>query len=434
MPSRYSRLLPADWQDAYFQLVYYPTVASAGIANIYTATTRNHLYAKQGRPLANLYAKQAEELFEKDKRLTCYYNDTLANGKWKNMMSDIHIGYTQWSMPKQALLPSLQQVTLQDTPSLGICPEGCEATDYTDKLALPLFDALLDQTYYIDLFNRGKGSINFTATPSQTWIKVSQPSGTVKTETRLQVNIDWAAIGNGTHEACLTIKSGETNFPIGIRAVKGQAPDTKEAYFGNLSKTEFSIPAYLYNKNVPGKDAAWTELPDLGRGYACMGISPVTAPSAQPEEAPYLEYQILLPDTGTVSLCIGILPTQDVYPERGLRIAVAIDDEIPEVIDARQGFVDTFGEYNPANLAQSPNLKPLPKQDKTIKLTGSKQLRRNEVFDNLRMLTTKLHVKKAGMHRLKLYMIDPGIVLEQLVLYPDNRYPSYFGAPAVRHQ
>lgn len=426
--------IPADWQDAYFQLVYYPTVASAGIANIYTATTRNHLYAKQGRPLANLYAKQAEELFEKDKRLTCYYNDTLANGKWKNMMSDIHIGYTQWSMPKQALLPSLQQVTLQDTPSLGICPEGCEATDYTDKLALPLFDALLDQTYYIDLFNRGKGSINFTATPSQTWIKVSQPSGTVKTETRLQVNIDWAAIGNGTHEACLTIKSGETNFPIGIRAVKGQAPDTKEAYFGNLSKTEFSIPAYLYNKNVPGKDAAWTELPDLGRGYACMGISPVTAPSAQPEEAPYLEYQILLPDTGTVSLCIGILPTQDVYPERGLRIAVAIDDEIPEVIDARQGFVDTFGEYNPANLAQSPNLKPLPKQDKTIKLTGSKQLRRNEVFDNLRMLTTKLHVKEAGMHRLKLYMIDPEIVLEQLVLYPDNRYPSYFGAPAVRHQ
>lgn len=165
-----------------------------------------------------------------------------------------------------------------------------------------------------------------------------------------------------------------------------------------------------------------------------MGISPVTAPSAQPEEAPYLEYQILLPDTGTVSLCIGILPTQDVYPERGLRIAVAIDDEIPEVIDARQGFVDTFGEYNPANLAQSPNLEPLPKQDKTIKLTGSKQLRRNEVFDNLRMLTTKLHVKKAGMHRLKLYMIDPEIVLEQLVLYPDNRYPSYFGAPAVRHQ
>lgn len=31
-------------------------------------------------------------------------------------------------------------------------------------------------------------------------------------------------------------------------------------------------------------------------------------------------------------------------------------------------------------------------------------------------------------------MIDPEIVLEQLVLYPDNRYPSYFGAPAVRHQ
>lgn len=160
-----------------------------------------------------------------------------------------------------------------------------------------------------------------------------------------------------------------------------------------------------------------------------MGIQPVTAASTQPEDAPRLEYQVLLSDTGTVSLCIGILPTQDINPERGLRIAVAIDNETPEVIDARQGFVDTFGEYTPANLAQSPNLKPLPEQDRSIRFIGKGQARRTEVFDNQRWLTVKLNVKEAGMHTLKIFMTDPEIVLERIIVNPDNQHPSYFGAP-----
>ena len=46
----------------------------------------------------------------------------------------------------------------------------------------------------------------------------------------------------------------------------------------------------------------------------------------------------------------------------------------------------------------------------------------------------KLNVKKAGMHTLKVFMIDPEIVLERIVVNPDNQHPSYFGAPAVRHE
>lgn len=165
-----------------------------------------------------------------------------------------------------------------------------------------------------------------------------------------------------------------------------------------------------------------------------MGISPVTASSAQPEDAPRLEYQVLLPDTGAVSLCIGILPVQDIYPERGLRLAVSMDDETPQILDARQGFHDEFKEYTAANLAQSPNLKPLPQQDTSIKFIGKGQQRRTEVFDNQRWLTVKLNVKEAGMHTLKIFMTDPEIVLERIIVNPDNRHPSYFGAPEMRHE
>lgn len=426
--------VPEEARDAYFLLVYYPAVASSGIARIYLATGKNHLYAQQGRLLANDYARMAEALYERDQRLTRYYNDTLSNGKWKNMMSDIHIGYTIWSMPEKAILPEQRMVTPQDSPAMGVSVEGSEVTEREGKLELPVFDSLLGQSYYVDIFNRGKGSFDYAVTASEPWVKISQAKGTVTEESRILVSVDWEALPKGTHEAQLTIKSGKASVPVALRAVKEQEPETDEPYFGNLSGSEFSIPAYLYNKNVPGKDATWIVLPDLGRAEACMGISPVTAASARPADAPRLEYQVLLPDTGTVSLCLGILPVQDVYPERGLRVAVGLDGETPQVLDARQGFHDEFKEYTSENLAKSPNLKPLPQQDTSVKLIGKGQPRRTEVFDNQRWLTVKLNVKEAGVHTLKVFMIDPEIVLERIVVNPDNQHPSYFGAPAVRHE
>ena len=424
--------IPEAWQDAYYELVYYPAVASAGVSGIYSAATRNHLYASQGRVSANRYARQAEALFEKDKRMSQYYNDTLAGGKWKNMMSDVHIGYTRWFMPEKAVLPELKYVTPLDKPTMGVCAEGNEEADGKNQ-ELPAFDALMNQTYYIDIFNRGTGNFNFTAEADQPWVKLSRKEGTVSEEERITVCIDWSKMNDGEQQSTVSIRSGKTSIPVYIRAVKRPLPETNKPYFGNFSGSEFSIPAYQYNKNTAGKEATWTLLPDLGREKGCMGIQPVTAPSATPDEAPCLEYQVLLADTGAIPVCIGVLPTQDVCPERGLRIAVSLDDEAPQILDARQGFVDTFIEYTAENLAKSPNLKPLPKQDTSIRLTGHGQLRRDEVFDNLRWLTTRLNVKTKGLHTLKIFMVDPEIVLEKIVINPDNRYPSYFGAPAMRH-
>lgn len=422
--------IPQDRQDAYYQLVYYPTMASAGIAQIYNSVTRNHLYAAQGRPLANEYAKQAEELFKKDQCMACYYNDTLAGGKWKNMMSDIHINYTQWSMPEKATLPALKTVVPKDMAELGISVEGSESTEKDGKLELPVFDVLLNQTFYIDLFNRGKGDLAFTATSSHPWIKIDTNQGNFSLEKRLLVHIDWEGLTNGKHDGKVIISDGKSTVPIAIHAVKQEIPQVKEHYFGNVSGSEFSIPADRYNRNIPGEKAVWTLLPDLGRNKACMGIPRTTDSVTDFKKAPRLEYQVLLADSGKVRLCIGILPTQDVNPERGLRIGIGLDEDV-QIIDARQGMYDSFQEYTEENLAQSPNLKPLPPVEKSVKLLGYGKHLRNEVFDNIRWLTVRLNVKKAGMHTLKVFMVDPEIVLEQIVVNPDNQHPSYFGAPAV---
>ena len=82
---------------------------------------------------------------------------------------------------------------------------------------------------------------------------------------------------------------------------------------------------------------------------------------------------------------------------------------------------------NPRDLPKV--LKPLPPRSR-LALSGfvnGRQLpRRDEVFDNLRWLDATF-TATPGRHTLKLIMIDPEIVVEQIVVNPDNNHYSYFG-------
>ena len=184
---------------------------------------------------------------------------------------------------------------------------------------------------------------------------------------------------------------------------------------------EYSIPAWQYSHKSDG----WIILPDLGRGKGCMGAKDVMKEYPN-GDGPKLEYEIDM----EAGVAIGILPTQDVLPARGLRLGIQIDNEPMQVIDARQGLHDEFQEYTSNNLAQSKVLKALPPHNNLLLSgwkNGHKQLRRDEVFDNLRWLEIPLNVS-SGRHALKLIMIDPEIVVEQIVVNPDNSRYSYFGA------
>ncbi|GGE51945.1 hypothetical protein GCM10011413_17830 [Pedobacter psychrotolerans] len=425
--------LPIEARDAYYQLVLYPAKASAGVAQMYLNVGRNRLYAKQGRMSANDYAKKAHDLFDLDQKLSSRYNDSIAGGKWKNMMSDVHIGYRQWSMPDSNRLPEMKVVMPLAVPSIGIAVEGSTNAwpNGQNNAQLPTFDVLSKQSYYIDIFNRGEDTFEFTAKANQPWIKVSATKGTVHREMRLFVEMDWSALPVGENQGRIEIKQGNTIVPVSLTAIKSKLPDSEKPFYGGWG--EFSIPAQKFSANIPGEHASWTVLPDLGRSVACMGSSNVNMPSEMPAKAPRLEYEVFLPVQGNAKICLGILPTQDVNPQRGLRIAVSIDGEEPVIIDARKGFHDEFQQYTPASLALSPGLKPLPPLGENYALVSRGKLRRNEVFDNLRWLDVDLNVKSAGRHTLKVFMIDPEVVLENIVINPDDRYPSYFGAAPVEH-
>ena len=291
-----SKKMPTEMQDAFYQLVEYPAVASAGVAKIYLAAT-----------LGDSITMQA--LFERDKQMTDKYNKVIADGKWDGMMLDKHIGYRMWSMPNENTLP-----------------------------------------------------------------QVAKPSD----------------------------KTG-------------------------ITANETAIMAHDYTRRTATDDARWVFLPGLGRGKGNMGIEPVTAKSRPLGDGATLEYDIHFSQSGKQKLALGILPTNDVNPARGLRIGVRVDDGEMQTIDARQGYVDTFNEYTKENIARSKVLKPLPRPASDIYLSGTRQRMRSEVFDNLRWLSIDLDIPTEGNHTVKVVMIDPEIVVEKLVINPDNEHPSYHG-------
>ena len=114
-------------------------------------------------------------------------------------------------------------------------------------------------------------------------------------------------------------------------------------------------------------------------------------------------------------------------------MGVAVDDAEPIVLDVRQGMLDTFCEYTPNNLKKSPNLKALPRADRSVRIISGNEFCRNGLYDAVRWLSTSLPVTQAGLHILHIYMVDPEVVLEQIIVNPDNAHPSYMGAPAIKH-
>jgi hypothetical protein len=103
-----NKKLPSQYKDAYFQLVLHPVKACANLYSMYLAVAKNKYFAEQKKyALANVMADSVAFYYANDARISKYYNDTLAKGKWSHMMDQTHIGYTYWQQPESNKMPQV---------------------------------------------------------------------------------------------------------------------------------------------------------------------------------------------------------------------------------------------------------------------------------------------------------------------------------------
>ncbi len=403
--------LDPRYRPAYFELVLYPLRASAIVNELYITAGRNHLYATEGRASTNDLADQARALFAEDAQLSDEFNHKLLNGKWDHMMDQTHIGYTFWNEPPVNAMPAVTEVQPLPGAHMAVSIEGApfSVAGPFPPLTLPAFDDFNRQTRWIDVFNRGDQPFAFMATADQPWIRVTPASGEVAKDQRLQVSIDWASVPQGDASGAVVIQ--QKDGPAVTVRVQAQEPatPTRDALEGFVEANHLvSINAEHYTAKTaaaagPSTKVQWEKLPDYGETLGAMTVLPVTAASVEPPQpAPALEYRMYLFDTGKCDVQAILAPTMNFVPGRGLRYAISFDDQPPVVVDA---------------LADN-----------------SEKAWAEAVSDGVRKVTTTLTVDHPGYHTLKLRMVDPGVVLEKLVVGfadPDaERFRRFFGGSA----
>ena len=99
--------IPENCKDSYFQLVLYPTEASANLYEMYYSVAKNKQLAAQNNIEANVWADNVKRCFDKDSMLTHQYNHEISEGKWNHIMDQIHIGYTYWQQPDRRVMPKV---------------------------------------------------------------------------------------------------------------------------------------------------------------------------------------------------------------------------------------------------------------------------------------------------------------------------------------
>ena len=392
-----------DRRDAFFQLVLHPTKASSVVTEMYIAAGINQIYAEQERCETNKIAEKVKQLFEEDAALSQQYHN-INNGKWNHFMDQTHIGYTNWNNPPLNIMPKTRKITVPAKSSLGVAIEGTNQVwqSTPEKLpALPQFDCFARQELYIEVFNKGEQPFEFSAVANKPWIDISKSNGTIKDSVRVWIKLNWDIVPDGKTRGIISIKGAGSEVQVQIDALNPLIPLVDNDFFIE-SNGYISIEPEHYTKKNSISGCYWDNVEDYGISLSGMTTFPVRIDSFEPGKGPSLEYNIYILNPGEVQLHAYLSPILNFAPDRGISFAVSIDNFEPDIINLTpKGY--TAGDAN-RDWART-------------------------VIHNYRHLQNKLNITEPGHHVLKIWMVDPGVVLQKLVIDTGGLQKSRLGPP-----
>ena len=382
----YARL-PRELKDAFFQMVLY-NVKGAGLHNqkvLYAQ--KSHAYGAQGRASAADYARLAEQALAQLNDVITHYNTKLitVGSKWNQMAS---MPGPYGGQAHQFSMPPLSRFSGSGSATLNLALEG------GDDQALPDFSVYTQNKRFVDLYNSGTGTVQWTSRVSEDWVRLSQSAGSFDKELRIWVTIDWDKAPEGPEQkATITFHGTGNSLRISVSAFNPVSPKPDKVVGFVESHGYIAIEAEHYSRKTDKGGAGWDIVEGLGRTGHSVTVLPSTVPAITEDaivsSSPVLEYDVCLFSTGVATVTLYSSPTKRIHADYGQRYAVSFDDGTPTEVSG-----------------------------------GSAS-----VVDNVMKMEKPFTLAKAGRHVLKVWMMDPGMVLDKIVIDTGGVVDSYLGPP-----
>jgi hypothetical protein len=367
--------VPARLRDAYFELVQYPVRSAANLNTRILELELAGEYARQRRPSANFHAQRARSAQAAIVRDTAAYN-ALANGKWRFMMD---------MAPRRLPVfeePGWPTWTGGDRRGCGIAyPAPFSAQG--DRL---VFTRGQPSTAYLTLVGYGEQPLAWSVREGAKGVRVDGAGGELTAangyEQRIAVHYD------GDARPALSFQCGGKTVDVTMRT-EGQAID------GVAVERERII---VLPAASAAASAAWEDMPGLGSSGASrrarLDLAPRNADAL--DKADPLEYHFANVTDAPAQIRLVAVPVHPLTSNDHVRIGVSLDGGAVEIVDYQ-----TFDR--------------------------SDEWKRN-VLSNTAVRSMALARLKPGHHALRVYAIDPGVVLDRIDVVMDGA-PQYYGMP-----
>ena len=386
--------IDADYSDAFYQLVYYPVFCASQMNKKFLYRDKAFFYARQNRLSAYDYATLSKNAYDTIVKETTYYNSQLAGGKWKNIMS---------MNPRNLAVyqpPDLPPLYIDSSNDWNIAPEGYVTKDSSllpnkATLSLPPFDNLNDQQYFVDIFLSRSQTVHWTATASQEWIQVSKMNGHLNPangnkQSRIWVSINWNKIlKTGKVTGILSFTANNRQIEVHVNATKINRPGVS-GFIGFIENNGFvCMQASHFNRQIEKKTNQWNLIDDLGYSASVVQAVPLSLKRKSLSDTgsvkklnSCVEYDFYTFTSANPVISVLALPTHPLNNNHSVRYAVSIDEGPLKIVD--------------------------------IRTVGRSEEWKQNVLRNRSERKLVMPFLKAGRHVLRIYSIDPGVILDEI--------------------